>query len=127
MIVSLLLAGIGSAGALLHSMSTAKLPDTAPPISDTSPELIYERPCTRWAVLGLMVIVAGSTSVFGRLESYFAAKALADSVARIAALVSIAVGVTHLQPARAWLLRRFGARVWTVDGLQQAGGRLVDS
>jgi Na+/melibiose symporter-like transporter len=110
LIVSLLFAGIGLAGALLLGMSTPKLSDTAPPLSDTSRELIYERPGTLWAVLGLVFIVAGSTSVFGRLVCYFAAQALADSAARIAVLVSIAVGMISLQPAWASLLRRFGAR-----------------
>ena len=109
LIVSLLLAGIGSAGAFLLGMSTSKLSSIAP-VSETSRELLYERRYTLWAVLGLMFIVAGSTSVFGRLESYFAARALADTAARTVVLVSIAAGMVSLQPAWAWLLRRFGAR-----------------
>ena len=51
LIVSLLLAGIGSAGALHLGMSTAKLTDIAPPLPDTSRHVIHERPCTLRALL----------------------------------------------------------------------------
>jgi Na+/melibiose symporter-like transporter len=110
LIVSLLLAAIGSAGALFLVRNAAKLTDTAPTVPAPPEESIPGRACTLWAVLGLAFILAASTGVFGRLESYFAARALESNAARIAVLVSIALGMVSPQPLWASLLRKFGLR-----------------
>lgn len=110
LLVSLLLAVIGSAGALLLGRATTQLNDAAPILPSTSGDPGNEQTGTFRALLWLAFIVAGSTGVFGRLESYFAAKALSDNTARIAVLVSIALGMIALQPAWAWLLGKLGPR-----------------
>ncbi len=62
-----------------------------------------------YAILGLLFVVAAGTSVFTRLETYFAANALSNSGARTAVLVSIALGGAAGQPLWIWVRRHICA------------------
>jgi Na+/melibiose symporter-like transporter len=59
----------------------------------------------------LVALSAGATGAFGRLEPYFAARALANPLVRTVVLGMIALGGAAAQPAWLWVAHRTSARM----------------
>jgi Na+/melibiose symporter-like transporter len=60
--------------------------------------------------LALLVVVAGASAVFGKLEPYYASTALKTPAARIASLFVIALGGVASQTIWVWLAKRMSRR-----------------
>jgi Na+/melibiose symporter-like transporter len=84
-------------------------------------------PSHRFAkLLALLVVVAGASAVFGKLEPYYAATALKTSGARTATLFVIAFGGVASQPFWVWLAKRNSRRMaFCVSGVAMALGALT--